>query len=828
MRFASRALRNVQLRWPISHAQFSPLLVCSRSCVSDNIGGCVVRAGHGIHVRSLSVSPSLGSGSVSDYDLIHPEPLRASRPSNKAGVAPEQTTSRPLVLEANAFRRWRAMLDDPARLAVESDFSRHGPAKDWPYQLRVDKFENRGDLALWSCLLDYQMRIYGSAGVAHVWGALWGRKTLYTVDGPLADTFWRIMLEGALVSDDPGFLDQVWVYSEWMCDLHQSKWPQLYTTIIRHLLRTHQHQRALQWHVRLMPNFDPGADEFARIIKDFVLDTELYRLDTLPSLYKTSQHRNLYDALLPYLFNLGQSKLARHWRRILIRHGEVPLMPTPLRPFLRFMKGYYPNDTLTGEERAVLKFAPELTDDEKINLSREFMNRVHGQTFGISVKGYSDQLGARWFASSWVSLDTAISTVSALGVENIGPLSLQSIALRAAGSGNLLDRIAQLRENGISVRESNYVHIILYLARQNDDELLGDLLQSDFHPDVFDDLDLQTRLMDSAASKADWRTFRLLFVARLVAFARSAREIANSVLRICFENRSTSGVIRILEEMRSRRIPLNVDEASHIYDSLVEDYNHCQRSLTSKLALFYLSIFRQLKSMDVPVPLSHWKLVMLSMVRRGQLEDLERLSVELVDMFVNSPSLRPGFVPLHIWDLPMAIKAPLHGVENLLGVYIPQDIPGSHENHPLRELFNSKVVTEMIEGAFTTHSGQRIDTNHDTSSSRRQSQASKVSRMVQLFRVLHERGLYIRFRKIKFVMTNCLVKIYGPAAPADTPHRLMRAGNALTLKEMKLLIDEAWGRQLLPSYDELMHIIWTRDPRATLLSRKSQLTKITS
>ncbi|KAI0115467.1 hypothetical protein GGR51DRAFT_503107 [Nemania sp. FL0031] len=817
MRLVSRVLRDIQLNQPVPCLRASLALFYSQPR-AIRVGHGAVRANHGIH--TVSMAPSQGSV-ITDYDLIYPELSHSSKPSIKTGVTPQQPTSGSLVQESKAFQRWSGLLMDPARLAVESDFFRQGPAKDLDRRLLVDRFENYGDLALWTCLLDYQMRVNGPAGVLHVWKALWGRKTLYDVDSPLAGMFWRIILEGALMSDDPSILENIWIYSEWMFDLHRVKWPQLYTTVISHLLLTHQHQRVLQWHLRMTPNFYPGPDEFATIIRQFALDKELYQLDTLPSLYKTSPKKKLYNTLLPYLFDLGESNLARQWRRIFIRHGEAPLAPMPVRPFLRFLAGYHPGDKLTPEELAALDFTAAPMNEEP-KLSREFMNHVHGKTFGIPIKSFNDRMGARWFASSWVSLDTAIASISALGIEQIGPLSLQSIALRAGGSKDLLHRISQLREYGISVVKSNYFQLILYLVKLNDDELLHDLLQSDLHPDVFDDLNLQTRLIDSTSDAGDWRTLRLLMVSRLVVCHQSAREAANSVLGARFLRRDQDGVLQILRDMKAGNIPLKVEAANLIYDNLIEDYNCSRRILHPQPAAFYLSIFLQLKSMDVPVPLSHWKLIMLSMARGGRLEELEKLCTELVDTFIHTPSLRPGFVPIHICDLPEAMKGPLGGVENLLGVYIPQDLPTSHGSHPLRELFNSKVITNMIENAFIAHPGQGFRAVSNNQSHGSQSQASQIASMIRLLRALNQKGMWIRFRKIRFVITNCLVTIYGPTFPTETPKRLMRWSNTLSPKEMKTLIDKAWGGNFLPSMNDLAIIIKTRPPGLSLDSRPLQ------
>ncbi|KAI0201001.1 hypothetical protein F4808DRAFT_426182 [Astrocystis sublimbata] len=820
MRLATRVLRDVQLKRPLPGRRASHLR--PRLQPSCNARVCSSSTAHCYGIRRLSTA-SLPAA-VADYDLIHPELLLPSRASTEtAAASPQPDTRSSLVIESRDFNRWAALLSDPARLAVESDFFREGPAKQWASRLLVDKFENHGDLALWGSLLDFQMRINGPAGVAHVWRGLWGRKSLHDVSSPLAEMFWRVMLEGALMSDDPSFLENIWVYSEWMYDLHQVRWPHLYTTIIRHMLRTHQHEQTLKWHIRLMRNFYPGPHEFSSIIKEFALDKELYQLHTLPTLYKTSPVKGLYDVLLPYLFDHGESSSARTWRRHFIRHGEVPLIPAPVKPFLRFLKGYYPDDTLTPEEAAALKFTPESVQSEVPNLTREFVNRVYGRTFGITVKNYNDRLGAKWFASSWVSLDGAIAAVSALGIEKIGPLSLQSIALRTENSEDTLNRISQLREHGISVLDSNYYQLVLHLARKKDNELLYDLLRSDLHPDVFDDINLQTRLVNSAKGISDWRTMRLLLVARLVVFQRSAREIANNVLRVSFQQRNQDGVLNILEDMKSRNIPLNFEEAEHIYQNLIDDYNDSQRILTAEPSAFYLSIFRQLRTMDVPVPLSHWKLLILNMARQGRFRDLERLCVELVDMYRVAPSQRPGFVPLHIWDLPADMKGPLADVENLLGVYIPQDIWIGHSKHPLRELFDNKVLTAVVESAFVYSPGQGFSSKHSPQPARSQPHIAKV---IRLLRLLRERGVWIASYKIDFIVTNCLVNIYGPRPPRTNSARSMRAVNVLPLQQMKTLVDISWGRPLLKPLDKLAMIVHTRRPGATLDTTKRKMEQI--
>ncbi|KAI0471907.1 hypothetical protein GGR56DRAFT_667684 [Xylariaceae sp. FL0804] len=699
-------------------------------------------------------------------------------------TAPPRNEANTFLAQYELFGKWKRLLTDPARLAIESDFFGRGPAKKRSRKLLVDLFANRGDLALWACLLDHHQRLNGAAGVQHVWDALWLRKTLYDVKHPLAPTFWQTLLEGALESDDERFLDNVWIYSEWMYDAHGVKWPQLYSTILKHLLSTHQHRRAVQWHLRLAKNFYPGAADFAGLVKEFVVDTELHRAKTLRHLYIINSDRQLYDTLVPHLYGLGKSQMARLWRRLLVDNGDLPTTSVPVRPFLMYMQGYHPMTRLEPEELAaagnIAASVPESHDP--FALSREFINRVHGETFGISVKDYKDGLGAKWFATLWISLDTAISGVSALGINIIGPLSLQSIALREKTSEGVLKRISQLEEYGISITDSNYVRMVRYLANTKDDALLLDLLESDFHPDVFDDWDLQTRLLDSSPLKP--KAYKILLVSKLVALKQAGRQAANNILQSCFEKKHQQGILNILRDMKSGNFTVDIQVARTIFMGYLKELGAVEH------ALFYLPIFRQMLSMDIPVPLQCWKQLLLALVRNYRLADAEKVSFELVNYFVSSPTSRPGFVPVYIEDIPSDIRHVLGGVENLFGVYIPQDVPAYLPRHPLQSIFDKELVRTMI--------GYSIRTSLLKGRS-----SGECASSLRTMRRLLDRGLHVPAPYVAKVVLEWFVRLYGDQVQTKAATSRMVANNALPMEHMKASFDEAWGRELLPPIDEL-------------------------
>ncbi|KAI1759941.1 hypothetical protein GGR53DRAFT_114828 [Hypoxylon sp. FL1150] len=772
-------------------------------------------------IRPFLSTASL-NGSKTPVELFLSELSDNLQAIKRAPTRQQQKADVPLIQETALFGKWTALLTNPSRLAVESNFNRQGPAKTWRTQLLVDKFENRSDLALWCALLDYQKRINGDSGVLDVWRGLWGRKTLYDVSSPLAPAFWQTILDAAVKSDDDKFLTSIWVYSEWMYDLHGVKWPQLYSTVLSHFLRTHQHHQALQWQLRLTPNFYPGADEFAGIIKQFATDRELYRTPTLESLYIMNPDRQLYDTIVPHLYNLGLSQLAAKWRQLCVRHDDLPRAPVHVRPFLRILEGYFPHVPLRPDESAVigLRDFEAANDVERINMSREFVNRVHGGTFGISVKNYNDKLGAKWLASSWVSLETAISTITALGIEQIGPLSLQSIALREGTPKGVLSRIEQLHEQGITIIESNYLRLVLYLARVNDDELLLDLLRSDLHPDVFDDVDLQERLLVSTAKSEDWRTHRLLLATRLVVMEKSAREAANALLRVYFLQRDLQRLSNLLNDMKAMEITVNCEQTSPIFDSLATE---AKSTFFPKESLyFYLSVCQQLASMEIPVPVRCWRKLLFSLARQGRIDDLETLCIEVVGMFTSFQSSRPGFAPVHPNDIPESMKKPLSGVENLLGVYIPLDLPTETPLHPLRQVFDNKMLGTIIRCSFYSCSSEQGGraTGLALQTRRQKPENFYGGRAIKLIRILYDRGLFVDKQRLATWVKVRLVTLYGPGYPTKRALQQVRAKNRLTLVEMKTLLDETWGEEFLPPIKELQAAIETRGQKVMSKDKK--------
>lgn len=839
MRLVNRTLRDVKFRHPVPslqstrrhHTPFPPL----------------VRPVYRRHDPLSALWRRNLATAQATLDTTVPEPLPTPCDGFDLRDLNTHDNSSPLQ-RSTSFGKWQWLSLKPKRLAIETDFFRVGPAKGYNLPLLVDVLANQNDVELWYCLLNHLQRHHGDDGVHKLWNGMWGRKTLYKADKVSSLVFWQTILETALRHDNEQFLDNVVVYAKWMKVVHDSEWPNLYMGVISHFLRSHQHSKASSWHCRLAPKFRPSSSEFIGLLKHFCLDEVLNNRGTLRHLYAMSGERHVYDLMVPYLYARGYSRLALLWHNTCLRLGDGPTLYAPARPFLRYYAGYYPETLELWSEKELAAMSrldeqdstetPNNAEDDKseqLKVSREFMNRVHGSTFGFTSKSYNDNLGARWFASSWVSLDTAISVVSALGIEQIGPLSLQSIALRDPSPEGVLKRIGYLQDLGITLPDSNYVKSIQYLAKTRDAELLLDLLQCDLHPEVFDDVLTHSKLMDSSRLSGDLRTYNLLLATRLATVTSSSHALANAMLGVSIDNGDYWNIIRVLGDMlhwkTSVESPhvdklfklMKINAPFHPTGDMMQRRMPCPRIHPlpePDNARFCQALLWTLRRMDVPIPASINQRLILSFARQGKMQLLLPAMRDIINYYTKWRGARPGFVPVSIEDLPEAMTRPLLGVPKLMGVFIPIDTPASRLNHPLSQIFTPWMVSSLIRCSFRKTPDAHLNAPLLQLQLQKKPLARgfEFTRVLAVVRTLKRLGVNINTEKVRKAVVLRLVELYGAVEPMKRKTKVVRHQNRLTLAHMKELCDQAWmgeeeggGKEpLLPDLKELQRKIQDR------------------
>lgn len=716
-------------------------------------------------------------------------------------------------LRRDRYGKWTTIAFDHLRLLHESNVGRSsGRASLKPKA--IDHPSNVNDIGLWNCILDFRYRRDGLEGVAAVMQGLQERKALWAVQGPSTEHFWATVLTEAV--QDEALLQSVWEYAEWMVEAHGVRWPKLYETVLSAMISRKEAKRACHWHIRLSPSYGLEAPAFTALMKRFIRDPDPIVQEILWDIYLTSHHHQLYDTLLPYLYAEGQLSIARSWRQRFALVNDAPAT-LAARPFLRFLTGYFPRDSMAHNERLLAGVDPEpepgkgsgvkellnhvvedATDHSKASKVmgyRQLINRIHGQTFGIKEKRYNDSLGARWFASSWISLDLAVEVVRFMGWYRIGPLSLQSIALREGQPDRILDRLDQLELLGIDIGDSSYAKAIRHLATMDDHETLADLLNSDLHPDVFDDASMQKQMLGFALKSGDWKQYRLIMAVKVAVSLDAVSLASNRIVAESLVSNNKRVTLRILEDMHMRGVqllPSTSDAISmHIINNFAPHKNY--RPNTG----YNLALCRLVMSSRFPLATQAVQTILYHVGNAGRFEELEKLSLEILRQYNDVRSSTRPTLNVHKLDVPEFFREePSYGSFQL----IPRELNLRHELHPVQRIFDLKLMQHIIQWGFS-----QLHQHQPSTKPQRQPVDFSFTRAVKLLAVLRDNGVVFDFKllkKIRQLIEMHLVTLLADSPgwrPTEVPPWMAQ----LSVEQAKALCDDAWGAELLPPADVL-------------------------
>ena len=714
--------------------------------------------------------------------------------SNRLWKTTPEWVSNHRLAETHA-KQWASLLQDYDQAVVQSNAASPGSGT----QRLIRQLEHENDIGIWADIFNFCHRRNGLKGAHVVWQEIFNRKCLHQTGGTVARDFWQTVVTSAL--DDEPLLESTWAYAEWLRGWHGVLWPRYYLTIVQHCLEQNQLDRAVRWHFRLSPHFDPGRTEFYKLLEAHVLDSDPAMQETLQWMYMTSTHRNLYDTVIPLLWSQGKSSLAKSWRRVLSLQGDTP-SSSDVRPFLKYLLGYWPKTSLLHQELLIAR-SPQhqppahdtsATKTDRGARLRSILSRIRSETHGIEEKPYNDELGARWFATAWVSVETAAKLVRMLGVEEIGPLSLQSVALREQDSQGVFRRIEQLETLGLSIGRSNYARAVRQLAKTNDSETLWELLHSDLHPDMFEDRgSCQSSLWEAASSTGDWGAYRLAMAVRVAVSTESMAVMLNDVTLVCVERRRKGLLLRVLDELHAENVDVSGQVSDAISQRILDDIVHTVGPDID----FYVALSRRIASMDLPIATQAWQKLLLLLSDQGRLDDMERLALDIAHRYSSwGQSEKPG-IKVHPFDVPEMARevagedADVHFPHHL----VPRDLDLTHDWHPLQLVFDAHFMERMIRNSFLWVASRGHSMTEGTLVSRSRPSQFGLGRGLRLARMLQERGVKIDINGLRRAVNDCLGDFFGPDRLATRRVKAARSKNRLTLREIKAILTRAWGSQ---------------------------------
>ncbi|KAL7922099.1 hypothetical protein ACQKWADRAFT_293450 [Trichoderma austrokoningii] len=660
------------------------------------------------------------------------------------------------------------------------------------------------DAATWEAVCDVLSDMYGPEGVWAVFQSIWQRGKYKVITLNDAEALRCEILSAALRSEQR--LSLLFSATRQLVTQENFQWPGLYTKVVHFFLERGDYDKAIRWDGMLAPIFPAAAEEFGALLATFVIKPTPEMQSTLTALYVSGSNRQLYDHVIPALFDSGQSKLARTWRKKLVLFKDVPFTAKS-RPFLLFLANYYPRVQLTESELAVAELnrewlAAEPDDDESFfEVDRK----------GVDRRGtHSDALIAKWFASTWTSLEFAINLIYKLGVRTIGPRALQSLALRGPDAKEVASRIAQVERLGIRISSQSYCKTIIAFARNGEDDLLNDLLHCDIHPDEFDDMETRHSLMADAARTGDWKTERLLQGIEWAIETGPTSRRLNSLLRSELSKRSLGRAREVLDRMEALKISMAQASATgllkRVFWKLDSHPQRSQRAPQSDAGSRdsddpfldrALNVIRRISCHDVAIPIRYWKTLLYKLGRSRRLDEMEQLSLEIMQFYTPPYG---GLVPVHREDLPRHLNTDERES-------IPADLPFVHHHHPIRLLFDASLQRSIVRWGFDQTLATRPQPPTQISSLQTPSFSQfDVARGVRLLATLRDQGALI---DTQVVRSSVISRIATGMVPGRPRHRA-RDSIEFSVEALVDLIEKAWGSEMFPDAQKVIREIEAR------------------
>ena len=675
------------------------------------------------------------------------------------------------------------------------------------------------DLGSWAELFTIMRKDHGDDGV---WAAFEMLRDKHKVHLLLQDSAreLRDIIVNAMVMDETRIDTLLGVATRLRA--FQQEWPDLYGSSMAALLRKADYARAIDCHHRLAESLHPNAHALAGLLSNFILDPSEDMQSCLRTIYNFSSCRNLYDRIIPPLYDAGYSRLARDWRGLFLRSDDKEASEA-CRPFIQYLADFYPLIRLSEQEESVLCGSPKSQENvELIDAAQKSTPR-----------DFRDEFVAKTFATSWISLDFAINTIQRLGLTKIGARALQAVALREGNAEGLAARISQFEKLGLELSSQAYCKALVMFARNGEDKLLQQLLECDIHPNEFDTLNSRRMMMETSKKRQLLDQISLLHAVDWAVENEASQLHLNRLLRDIIPTYDLGKIMQVIVRMDALKISMTQRNAELLLRYVFKGVSvHKHKALPRSDLERYkrvVILLRRLLQHDVGIPIDYWRYVLYMLGRLGRFEELLQLALELVGRFTPTQG---ALIPMHPRDRPTNIKSKAKGqnrgstklseemqeeetlVDDLEGfastisplgsdqdvevkadIYrIPSDLPFSHRQHPLNKIFDDRLQRAIVRWGFD-QTLLKLPTRKIVGSTRLRDYDLVLG--VRILALLHDRGVLITKDVIRSALAQRTVM-------AQLPKRRHRArdSNEIGAANIKQLADKAWGPELLKSLED--------------------------
>ncbi|KAF1966357.1 hypothetical protein BU23DRAFT_560279 [Bimuria novae-zelandiae CBS 107.79] len=643
---------------------------------------------------------------------------------------------------------------------------------------------------------------------------MWVFRKRLAFDLPIDDTPEAEFLWGTFIKDSEVVVELL----EYAADLRKRTgqvYPRLYELCISFWLpHPKNFERALAHHQIMRGELEleklPLRD-LARILKG-QLTEPMY--DILLDMYKDSSETDLYDEVVPEL--IGSPAAALRWHAACMLKGDLPSPEVASSPTVQAFLAHNATSADFGV-RVKAAIAGSLGRDIS-QMDHELLRRLRGRD--TAPVRFEDSLCARMFATRAIPPESVIRGLALVGVNEIGPLAIRTMASRTEPLSDLPARFQELRKAGIALQGCIFSLALEKFAKEQQFVLVRSMLESDQHPEVYDDLKLQNELLWYYIENQDWDQAHRTLAILSLSYVDSTVQAWNILLQTHIKRCVPEDIFDTLKKMAQHQVPVDTFALILLRRHVLRLRRQGKQPITwlgkhrrafddlrfvARVYMFML----QNTMLDIPPRLWHEILRRFGMT--GRMLELRRLVHWLFCWYAPRESMPLGKMPKPAFLTPFTERLRLTNPARTEAWRPLSTIGQTHRDHPLSELFSRPFKQALVVWGFRAGLLPAAQTEQSLFAGaaakkhfrRRFQQRGILHRQnwdigLKTLVELRQLGLYVNSPSVVRALQDVFVNLFGRGYSKKSANRIMEAVNTTPYPKYVRRVNEIWGSPLLP------------------------------
>lgn len=678
----------------------------------------------------------------------------------------------------------------------------------------------KGDDAAWAKALAQVERLKGMRGVESLWHECQLRGyRLPTKPSPDAECLWGTF------SRHPGLVHHVIDHGAALLKETDTTFPRLYHVVMGYWL-PRKPKAALELHHRMLVTLHLRQLPLRELARagQAIFTPNVY--EVLLDIYRNSNERNLYDTVVPTLIEKGYFTMARRWHSLCTFRNDQPSEAVASNPVVQIF---------TVEASALSNAKPhfEVGGTSKNTRQSKLEHRRYNQELMRKLLGrdaapvrFEDAFCARMFATRTFPPASIIQGLAMVGVNEIGPQAVLAMASRTQPIQDLPQRFEELRAAGIALQGCVFSLALEKFAMEQKWQLVRSVLESDQHPDVFGDADVQRKLLHFYLDREDHVQVQRTLAILTLFHNDSSTESWNLLLQIYIERSELQQAVGLLQEMRLHGIMVTHESIVAIRSLLRRRQrgrkpvasNHYRFDELRFVARVYISI---LESGTGAVSPTMWHEIIRRFGMLGRFRELRRILYRLLCWYAPRSKVQFENLPKSPFlDTALAKLRATHPGQNIYFNFPPNVPQRSALKHPVRQLLPPSLLQGLVVWGFRAgilpHAhweqslfNSKLAKKHYRKRLIRSRNLSHLDWSVGLRIIVQLRdfGVHVHRDTVLKALQSQFVNLFGKGRSSRIQNRIMEITNTKKYSAYVKEANEIWGSTLLVEPEKIEGVV---------------------